>query len=309
MFFMSFNDDLDELARGQWGLLTRQQILATMSRRQLDGHLKAAALFRVETNVYRLRGAPPSWLQGAMAACLAYGQPVALSHLAAARLWEIEGIASGAPEVTLPLRRSGRRRLITTHRAPLPEDQTTEHFGVPVTTVPRTLVDLADVVSPYLLERAIDQAHRQKLTTPEEVAAVQRSRSPRERRARKGDVALRDLLDLRIEHPGVGDSEWVDRAFGWIVGAGLDPPCRQFQVVVNGTVRILDMAYVNEKIAIEFKGFDFHGRRHRHDSDAVRITDLELDGWLVIELTSAQTRDEFLERLRRALALRRPQVG
>jgi hypothetical protein len=303
---MKFPAELDKLAREQWSLVTRRQILKEMKPHQLRVLRSSGLLIPVEDGVYRLAGAPASWRQKAMAACLAYGPPVALSHSAAARLWEIEGITAKEPELTVPPGRSGRRPQIVTHRAPLPDDDTTTHHGIPVTTMPRTLVDLAGVVSPYLLERAIDQAKRQNLATPQELADIQKSRSGA---GRKGNAALRSLLDLRVAQPGIGDSEWVDRAFGWIAGAGLDPPRRQFQVVVNGVVRILDMAYVEEKIAIEFNGFDFHGRRHRFDADAIRTTDLELDGWLVIQVTSSQAPEEFLDRLRRALALRRPRVG
>ncbi len=65
------------------------------------------------------------------------------------------------------------------------------------------------------------------------------------------------------------------------------------------------MAYVTAKIAIEFVGYDQHGRRHRFDSDAVRTTALGLAGWLVLTITSRQTPEQVVKWVGDALALRR----
>jgi very-short-patch-repair endonuclease len=91
----------------------------------------------------------------------------------------------------------------------------------------------------------------------------------------------------------------------WIVAAGLDAPVLQHQVIIGGRVRILDMAYVAEKVVIEFAGYDMHGRRHRFDADAVRTSELALAGWLVVTVTSKQTEAEVVDRVRRALEQRR----
>ena len=69
------------------------------------------------------------------AAVLAFGPGAVLSYRAAAALW---GVRGGSPvEITVPGARH-RRPGILVHRAKLPADETTTHFGIPTTTVPRT---------------------------------------------------------------------------------------------------------------------------------------------------------------------------
>lgn len=233
-----------------------------------------------------------------MAAHLAYGPPSAISHLAAARLWEFEGILAPDPEITVPVLRHGRRAGIPTHRACLPEADIGWRYGIPVTTPARTLSDIAGLISTSLLERAVDQAHRSRLVPADQLAGyVLASRA-----GYRGVAALRDLLRYRVEHPGLGDSEWADRVYGWIVESGLEAPLRQVQVSLGGSVWILDMAYPDRKIAIEFDGFDYHGRRHRFDSDAARYDELVLAGWTVLRVTSRHGRDRVVAWVARALA-------
>lgn len=296
---MRIPDEADALARRQWGLISRSQALGMMTKHQLQLHLDNQRFLPVHPGVYRLTGSPRTWRQRAMAATLAYGAPVALSHRAAARVWGLESIAAPDPEVTVASGRSGRRAGILTHRAPLPARQMSERFNIPVTSAARTLIDLAGLVPDEALERAIDQAHRDRLTTPAELAEL------RAASGRKGSAGFREMLDFRQEHPGVGDSEWADRAWRWIVNAGLGTPIRQFRVEVNGHIYILDMAFVAEKIALEYLGFAWHGQRHRFDADARRISELQLAGWLVLPVTSRQERAELLARVRAALEMRR----
>ena len=234
-----------------------------------------------------------------MAAHLAYGPPSAISYRAAARIWGFEGILAENPEITVPEWRDGRRTSIVTHRAPLPKSDVTLRYEIPVTTPGRTLADLARVTSTYLLERAVDHALRKSLVRSDQLAEfVWAIRGC----GHIGIAALRDLLRYRLEHPDIGDSEWADRLYGWIVDSGLEAPLRQVQVTLGDTVLILDMAYPDRKVAIEFDGFDYHGRRHRFDSDAARYDELVLAGWTVLRVTSKHGRARVVAWVARALA-------
>ena len=77
-----------------------------------------------------------------MAAVLAAGKTAALSHRAAAALWEM--MHSDFLEVTSPAQQRPRRGFLL-HCSTLPFDEITTVRGIPVTTVPRTLFDLAAV--------------------------------------------------------------------------------------------------------------------------------------------------------------------
>ena len=69
---------VDEVASGQWSLVTRGQLLeAGVSERRITGLLRSGVLRPVRRRVYALVGAPRSWQQTALAAVLAVGTAVA----------------------------------------------------------------------------------------------------------------------------------------------------------------------------------------------------------------------------------------
>jgi hypothetical protein len=106
-----------------------------------------------------------------LAAVLAVGEDAVLSHRSAAAIWALRPTSRLRPEVTVG--RGVRSRAdIQVHEAPLPADEVTVRHGIPVTTVPRTLVDLASVVRPAQLRRAVEQAEVMRLADPLPLGAV-----------------------------------------------------------------------------------------------------------------------------------------
>ena len=99
-----------------------------------------------------------------MAATLALGDRAALSHRSAAELWNLIPGCSSPVHVTVPGGGRTRRRGLAIHRSPA-AGEVTRKRGIPVTKPPRTLIDLAETASPRQLERATDEAIRQRLTT------------------------------------------------------------------------------------------------------------------------------------------------
>ena len=95
-----------------------------------------------------------------MAAVLACGPGAVLSHRSAARLWEVRQNNAALIDVTVPSRNGRIRRAgIRVHRSGrLGAEEITERDGIPVTTLARTLLDLADVIHPQALRRAITEA-------------------------------------------------------------------------------------------------------------------------------------------------------
>ena len=93
-----------------------------------------------------------------LAAVLGAGEGAALSHLAAAELWEVRKYRAPLIDVVAPKRRQ-RTTGVRLHRARAlhPRDVTT-YKGIPVTTIARTLVDLTDVLNAYDLANVIHEA-------------------------------------------------------------------------------------------------------------------------------------------------------
>src|SRR5918997_2481110 len=110
---------LAELARRQWGVVTRAQLAAAgMSDKGVTEWVQSGRLRRLHRGIYafghdrlRLEG---RWL----AAVMACGPGAVLSHRDAAQLWELRPSNSGLIDVTVPSRNGRiRRRGIRIHRS------------------------------------------------------------------------------------------------------------------------------------------------------------------------------------------------
>jgi predicted transcriptional regulator of viral defense system len=172
--------DLALIARAQHGVVTRAQLLrAGVSAREIRHRLKTGALLREHRGVYRVGHRAPSREATYLAAVLACGEGALLSGRAAAHLLGLIKGSAPAPEVTAPTER--RIHGVRTRRSRRigPRDATTSR-AIPVTTVARTLVDLAAGLPLEDLARACHEAGVRYGTTPLEVEAVllRRQNSP-----------------------------------------------------------------------------------------------------------------------------------
>ena len=120
------------------------------------------------------------------AAVLSCGPGAVLSHLSAAARWGMR--RSDRVEVTVPSDR--RRHGIRTHLSVLPFDEVTTHDAIPITTVPRTLFDLAGILPRHQLEAASNEAefleHRDPLSLADFL-----NRHP----GHRGTATLREILE------------------------------------------------------------------------------------------------------------------
>lgn len=139
-----------------------------------------------------------------MAAVLAAGTMAVLSHLPAGYLLRLlRGIAIPPAEVTIPTTAGRTRPGILIHRSRLDALDITVLHGVPITTVPRTLLDLAPRLSAPALTRACHEAWVHHRTTPDQInACIERNPhkpgTARLRRAVGADVTLSDLEDAFV---------------------------------------------------------------------------------------------------------------
>ena len=177
------------IAGRQHGTVTRRQLLAAgASASQIDRMLTRSYLISVHRGVYRVGHEAPSQLATYMAAVLACGEGAALSGRAAGHLHSVLRNAPSRPEVTTLAKRTVPGVAMKRGSAP-----TTTVQGIPVTTVARTLVDLAATLTEDELARACHEAGVKHRTTPRHVEAVMRPNAP-------GAAALRRILrgDTRV---------------------------------------------------------------------------------------------------------------
>src|SRR4051794_37180699 len=172
------------LAKKQHGVVARSQLLSLgFSSDSINHRLAKGRLHRVFRGVYAI-GRPELSRHGRwMAAVLNCGSDAVLSYETAAALWEIRPKRRGDIAVSVPACGGRRQRAgIRLHRRALSADDLTQHYGIPVTTPARTLLDLATRLSHRELEAAVNEADRRDLIDPEE---------------------LRCALDRRFGGPGV----------------------------------------------------------------------------------------------------------
>jgi hypothetical protein len=152
---------LARIAADQHGVVTTAQLRCVgFDKSAIDRRVKAGRLLRVHRGVYAVGHLPPSPHARAMAAVLACGPNALLSHRSAGALYGLIR-HDGPVDITSPTNRSHAG--ITLHRS-----QTTErtvHYGIPTTTPARTLIDLADVLDPTRLTRAVNEARLRNLLT------------------------------------------------------------------------------------------------------------------------------------------------
>jgi hypothetical protein len=135
--------------------IARRQLLAAGVSEAAVDHRLGTILHPVHAGVYAV-GHPTLTTEGRwLGAVLACGPGAALSHRAAAAHWGLRSAWLRYREVSAP-RSVKRVEGVIVHRRR--EIERTIRRGIPVTTVSRTIVDVADVVSARTLRAVLEQA-------------------------------------------------------------------------------------------------------------------------------------------------------
>ncbi|MFL5824518.1 MAG: type IV toxin-antitoxin system AbiEi family antitoxin, partial [Solirubrobacteraceae bacterium] len=155
------DEAIAQLAVAQHGVFALRQVTAFgLTARAVQLRAEKARLHRMHTAVYSLVPRELLTRRGYwMAAVLACGPEAVLSHRQAAALHGVRDTARPNIDVTVPGRSRTKRPGIDIHRATnLTPDDITLVDNIPVTSVARTLLDLAEVVAQRPLERAFDES-------------------------------------------------------------------------------------------------------------------------------------------------------
>jgi very-short-patch-repair endonuclease len=137
-------------------VVTRAELIeAGVTRHEIEHRLRMGALIAVFRGVYRVGHKAPSVEARYMAAVKAAGEGALLSGLAAAWLWGLVKGWAPPPEVSAPKQR--RIKGVETRRVRR-LGKGTVWRGVPVTTVPATLVRLSSMLPFDVLARAAHEA-------------------------------------------------------------------------------------------------------------------------------------------------------
>jgi predicted transcriptional regulator of viral defense system len=152
-------DQLYEVAEPQAGYFTTAQATeAGVSNRALYQRVRRGDIDHVRYGLYRLRRFPAHPFEDVIAACLWAGGDSAASHETALAVHGISDAMPSAIHITVPRPFRGRQDGVVIHHADLPDTDRTRVHAVPVTTIARTLQDVAATSDPALVEQAVAQA-------------------------------------------------------------------------------------------------------------------------------------------------------
>ncbi len=233
----------------------------------------------VGRGVYAMAGAPTTWHQLAMAACLAGPPGTVASHLTAAAL---HGLARPPrrPHVTVPRSTSGRVCIAVVHHAAANLRRERAFVGgIQCTDVTRTLIDCAGVLGYEPLCDVIDEAFCGGLSHPTALQARLAATAPG--RGVSGVGALRAALDAwapGIEPGSVAEMRLLRQLSEW----RFDPPEAQVDVVGPDGLFVgrLDVAWPDARVGLEYDGDRWHNPRN-WTPDEQRLTRFEALGWRV----------------------------
>lgn len=283
-----------ELAERQHGVVAGWQLVALgIGRRTIRYRASIGRLHRIHRDVYAVGHRMLTPKGHRMAAVLAYGSDAVLSHRSAAAQWTISQ-ASGKIDVTTP--RSKRSRPGTrAHAAILHPEDIAAHDGIPVTSVARTILDLAATLRNEALTGLIEEADRRERF---DLRALDRAMARRPHAA--GVARLRAVL---AAYRGTPDTRsGLERGFRALIGkAGLPEP--EFNVIVAGLT--VDVYWPEWKLVVELDGRPFDNSPRAFETDRIRDATLQKADIRVLRVTDTRFGADPGGVLADVLALRR----
>jgi very-short-patch-repair endonuclease/predicted transcriptional regulator of viral defense system len=277
--------DLEALATRQHGVVSRAQLAELgFDDEWIERRLWERRIAAIHRNVYavghrRLAVRAPWW-----AALLAYGPGTVLSHQSAAVLWGIRRKRRGVIHVTAPGGRQGlrRRKGIWIHRCKLRPEEITTLEVIPVTTVARTLFDLAEVAPYEEVKKTAEAADRRNLLRLRELEEVcERGRGRRALRP------VRRLL-VELEAPTEGRSPLEIRFAEFLRDHRIPAPAQNVLVLGHE----VDALWPAAKLVVELDSWEHHGHRAAFERDRARDPKLLLAGYRTIRVTHRRLDDE-----------------
>jgi very-short-patch-repair endonuclease len=272
-----------DLAGRQHGEVTRRQLLGLgLSSSAIARRVGAGRLHTKHPGVYLVGHSVLSSLADAQAALLACGDFAFLSHRTAAFIWGFLERTDGLVEVTL-VRGDRRPKGVRVHRTRRLERQdTTWRFDLPITTVPRTVLDIAEVLDGSSFERAVEDAFAQKRVTERQLRTLV-ARTP----GRRGGAIVTAFLDYR------GDGGYT-RSRAEDLMRRLAKKARLPQPKTNQKVHgyEVDFYWAAHKVIVEVDSWKHHADRLAFERDRRKWAALEAAGYRVIPLSWRQLTDE-----------------
>jgi very-short-patch-repair endonuclease len=214
-----------------------------------------------------------------MAAVLAHGPEAVLSHRSAGQLWGLVPRSRIAPEVTCPGSKRTKKGIVT-HRGSPPPDEIRRVRGIPVTSVPRTMFDLAATRPEREVERAWNEMEVLGLTDRLSVPHLL-ERYP----GRRGSVVLARLAGRKALSVGRTRNELEEAFLALIDRGGLPRPRMNAHLALRGRFFEVDCLWEELRVAIELDGGAVHRTTRAFHKDRERDRILTAEHWTALRVT------------------------
>ena len=290
--------NLADFNRGNRGQdLPRDRIVAESARdgvvglKELGDHgvsddavhrsVKAGRLHPVLPGVYAVGHPTLSWRGRLRAALLWCGDEAVLSHTTAASLQELLRSSSALVHVTIPRGgRTSQRWVRVHHTRRLAEWERTELNGLAMTSIERTLVDIAGEVRQERLEQAVVRAERSGQL---DWAALRRTA-----RGKPGTRKLHAVI-AQFDPLAPAANEGIERTFLRLIRkAKLPKP----EVNVSLHNHEIDFLWREQKLVVELDSRQFHLTPTAFESDRKRDIHLQGLGYTVLRITHRRLQQE-----------------
>jgi very-short-patch-repair endonuclease len=235
-------------------------------------------LHRVHRGVYAVGHAALSREARWVAAVFAAGAGAVLSHLAAAELW---GLRRAKGRIDVSALRRARVAGVRVHRCNrLDPRDITVRGGIPVTTVARTIVDLADVLTALQLANVMHEAAFRGLLDLDAVRGTAARLA-----GRHGLPTLWEAIDAHNSGSAGTKSEKED-AFHALIRGRMETPIANVKVLGHE----VDAFWPEHRLIAEVDG-PGHARPRARRRDATRDKELRAAGYAVVRFTDADVEE------------------
>jgi very-short-patch-repair endonuclease len=258
-----------------------------MTEEAIDGRLRNGRFHRLHAGVYALGRRSISREGCWMAAVLASGPNAVLSHWSAAALWMLRPNSRERIDVTVS-HRSRSNDLIRRHVSEVPKDERTVEEGIPVTSVPRTIFDLAATEPVEVVQNMLRETEHLELRDRLSLWDLL-DRYPGKRGSRKVRVALERL---REEPEGRKRSPLEERFAPFLRHHHLPQPRFNDWIMAGGWRYLVDCHWLGTGQIVELDGWQGHKSRSAFREDRARDRRLRVAGYSVTHITWNQLDDE-----------------
>ncbi|HEY7010117.1 MAG TPA: DUF559 domain-containing protein [Jatrophihabitantaceae bacterium] len=269
---------IDALLTRAGGVASHRRLLSVATRSQVHHEIRTGQLVRVFPDAYCRPWDADIPAIRHRAALICVGLPSALSHVTALERWGVSVRGDASVHVVVSARRhpSGGHGLVVHRLSKYPPVVRLD--GLPTVNVAGALVQSWQLLGAATGRAPLIEAYRRRLLT----AADLRQELDRATRLRARRAA-RELLALLTS--GCESELEIWGLLHVFDAPGLRHGTRQRWVRANGKNYRIDIAFDEERVAVELDGSVAHGSREQREADVRRDAALASGGWLTVRFT------------------------